>query len=322
MILEALDEDRLWSLVLSAHRLARQGEVPFDRERLIWVDSGGRLSLARPAGGGIPALVWQPGSGWRAGAGFTGADASALALLDLYLPLWRVNRGDVELIAHLGQSLDGFIATTHGESRFVTGEANLRHLHRMRALSDAVLVGAGTIAADDPRLTTRLVAGPNPIRVLLDPRRRLAASHRVFQDGEAETLLCCDAARLRPSKRRFGQARLLGVPTGPEGLDLDVLLGELAARGIRRIFIEGGGSTVSRFLVARRLSRLQIAVAPILIGSGRPGVSLPPPERLDQALRPAVRLFRMGRDLLYDLDPSTRSDPDPAAASTELVRLL
>jgi riboflavin-specific deaminase-like protein len=322
LVVAALDEDRLWSLLLSANRLAREGELPFDRERVIWVDSEACLSLTPPAVGGAPALVWRPGSRWRAGAGVTWTDASALALLDLYLPLWQAERNDVELIAHLGQSLDGFIATTHGESRFVTGEANLRHLHRMRALSDAVLVGAGTIAADDPRLTTRLVAGPNPLRILLDPRRRLAASHRVFHDGEAETLLCCDAARLQPSERRFGRAHLLGVPTAPEGLDLGVLLGHLAERGIRRIFIEGGGSTVSRFLVARRLSRLQIAVAPILIGSGRPGVRLPPPERLDQALRPAMRLFRMGRDLLYDLDPSARSDRDPATASAELVRLL
>jgi len=266
-------------------------------------------------------LVWQPGSGWVAGAALHAEQVGAL--FDLYLHLCRPHHGPVEVIAHLGQSIDGWIATLSGDAHFVTGEANIRHLHRMRALSDAVLVGAETVAADDPRLTTRLVAGSNPLRILLDPRRRLAVHHLVFQDGEAETLLCCDRARLRPDEQRFGQAELLGVPAADAGLDLKALLLTLADRGIRRIFIEGGGTTVSRFLAAGLLSRLQVAVAPLVIGTGRPGLRLPAPERLAEALRPPVRLFRMGEDVLYDFDLTAAQTGQPAGAGSGdmLVRI-
>jgi riboflavin biosynthesis pyrimidine reductase len=102
------------------------------------------------------------------------------------------------------------------------------------------------------------------------------------------------------------------MPVGDDGLDLGALLSGLAERGLRRIFIEGGGATVSRFLQAGLLSRLQIAVAPLVIGSGRPGVRLPPTERLADALRPAARIFRMGEDVLYDFDLRAGA-PEPSA---------
>ena len=92
-------------------------------------------------------------------------------------------------IAHLGQSLDGYIATASGDSYYVTGPDNVRHLHRLRALADAIVVGAGTVARDDPQLTVRHVEGPNPVRVVLDPAARLDARRRVFSDGAAPTLV-------------------------------------------------------------------------------------------------------------------------------------
>src|SRR5471030_3393847 len=119
------------------------------------------------------------------------ADDPRKALFDLYLPICRATAARPMAIGHLGQSLDGFIATHAGESQWVTGEENILHLHRLRALCHAVVVGAGTVAADDPLLTTRLVPGPNPLRVILDPARRLGADHRVFNDDTAETLYVC-----------------------------------------------------------------------------------------------------------------------------------
>jgi riboflavin-specific deaminase-like protein len=164
-----------------------------------------------------------------------------------------------------------------------------------------VLVGAGTVVNDDPRLTTRLVPGPSPVRVVLDPRGRLAAEHRLFQDEAAPTLLC--TAEHAQRKTAPGAARLLALPTDAgDGLRLDALVNALAAQGLKRLFVEGGGVTVSRFLTAGLLSRLQIAVAPLIIGQGRPGLSLPRTERLEDALRLAPRVFRMGADMLYDLD--------------------
>lgn len=312
------DAARAWSLILSAARLARNASWSLDHPLALRADPDGRVSPVDPAHRSQADLLWLPHAGWRPGnrAGDHAEDCRdedpGRALFDLYLPLCRPHPSPVEVIAHLGQSIDGYIATANGDARFVTGEANIRHLHRMRALSDAVLVGAETVAADDPRLTTRLVPGPNAVRVVLDPRRRLSPERHLFNDGASATLLCCDRARIKPGEQHHGQAELIGLPAVSDGLDLGALLGTLAERGLLRIFVEGGGTTVSRFLQAGRLSRLQIAVAPLVIGSGRPGVRLPPTERLADALRPATRIFRMGEDVLYDFELGA-GVPEPSA---------
>src|SRR5579862_3258573 len=136
----------------------------------------------------------------------------------LFAPLRApVPAGHSFVLGRIAQSLDGYIATRGGESVWISGPDDLRHTHRLRALCDAVVVGAKTIRADNPRLTTRLVDGPSPVRVVLDPDRRLDAAHRVFQDGP-ETLLLCAAEAA--STERLGMARVLAVPRGPCGLDI------------------------------------------------------------------------------------------------------
>ncbi|HKW55660.1 MAG TPA: RibD family protein, partial [Stellaceae bacterium] len=117
-----------------------------------------------------------------------GAPTGHTALLELYLP-FAASRGRPYAVAHLGQSLDGRIATAAGASRWVTGEEDLLHTHRMRALADAILVGAGTVRHDDPQLTVRRCAGDHPVRVVIDCERRLGPDYRVFQDGAAPTLV-------------------------------------------------------------------------------------------------------------------------------------
>ena len=182
----------------------------------------------------------------------------------------------------------------------MTGPQNIDHLHRMRALADAVVVGAGTIAADDPVLTTRRVAGPNPARVVLDGRGRLDAAHRVFTDTAARTILVCCRENARAPAH--GAAEVLSLPGQDDRFELSLLIAELAARGLHRIFVEGGGVVVSAFLHAGALDRLQLAIAPVLIGSGRPGIRVPARERMLECLRPQHRLYRMGADLLLDYD--------------------
>lgn len=222
----------------------------------------------------------------------------AAALLDRYLPLCR-DIPERLVVGHLGQSLDGRIATANGASRWVTGPEDVVHNHRMRALFDAVLVGAGTVRQDDPQLTVREVTGRNPVRVILDPARRLRARYRVFEDGEAATLLLCDARLVRPGDRR-GRAEVVGVTRENGRLSPPAVLECLAARGLKRVFIEGGGITVSHFLAAGCLDRLQITVAPLIIGSGRPSITLAEIQRLSAGLRPPTRHFALGRDVLFE----------------------
>lgn len=219
-------------------------------------------------------------------------------LIDQYLPLCR-ECPERFVVGHLGQSLDGRIATANGASFWVTGPEDIVHNHRMRALFDAVVVGAGTVRHDDPRLTVRRVAGRNPVRVILDPGRRLDARYHVFTDGEAPTLLFCDAA-CAPAGERLGRAEVVGVAMDDGCLNPRAVLDELAARGLGRVFVEGGGITVSRFLAAGCLHRLQITVAPLIIGSGRPSITLPEIDRLSAGLRPPMRFFRLGDDVLFE----------------------
>ena len=112
-------------------------------------------------------------------------------LFDLYLPVLG-SLADTErprVVAHLGQSVDAQIATTSGDSFYVTGEENRKHLHCLRALSDAVIVGSGTVLADNPQLTTRAVAGANPVRVVIDSQARLPTSLGIFTDSASRTVL-------------------------------------------------------------------------------------------------------------------------------------
>ncbi|MGE3275467.1 MAG: RibD family protein [Vicinamibacterales bacterium] len=308
-----------WRLVREAAGRARALDDAGER-REFGVDAEGGL-LPAWAGSPAPALTWIPGHGWCSGLA---ADDARAEIVDLYLPMCSATPARPIVLGHLGQSLDGFIATHTGDSQFVTGAGNLVHMHRLRALADAVLVGAGTVVADDPRLTTRLVDGDNPVRVVYDPRRRLDGHARVFADGVAPTLYVCERTRLAPGETRVGCAEVVPVEAGADGSCAAAALTALRARGLHRLFIEGGGVTVSAFLEAGLLDRLQMAVAPLLIGEGRPAVRLAPLARLSDCRRPACRVYRMGGDVLFDCDlrtpaPAEGSEPAADAPVTRVI---
>jgi diaminohydroxyphosphoribosylaminopyrimidine deaminase/5-amino-6-(5-phosphoribosylamino)uracil reductase len=220
-------------------------------------------------------------------------------LLALYLPLALVPHRRSFVLAHLAQSLDGRIATSDGDSQWLTGEADLCHTHRLRALADAVIVGANTVRQDDPRLTVRHCSGDQPVRVVLDPNLALAADRHVFRDGAAETLVLASADRVGTATR-LGHAEIVPLPREGEHLAPQAIRAALARRGLFWLFVEGGGVTVSRFLAAGALDRLQIALAPVILGSGRPSLQLPEISALSGALRPRVRHFSLGGDVLVE----------------------
>jgi diaminohydroxyphosphoribosylaminopyrimidine deaminase / 5-amino-6-(5-phosphoribosylamino)uracil reductase len=225
---------------------------------------------------------------------------------DAYGPLFAPLRAPVPagrsfVLGRVAQSLDGYIATRDGESVWISGPDDLRHTHHLRALCDAVVVGARTIRADNPRLTTRMVEGPSPVRVVLDPDRRLDNSYRVFQDGPETLLLCAPDVVSMGGMGGMGGAVVLPVMRGPAGLDINAILGLLRGRGLRRIFVEGGGVTVSRFLAAGALDRLHVTVAPLVMGGGVPAFPLKPIERLEDGRRFAWTAHRIGADILLDI---------------------
>ena len=241
------------------------------------------------------AIEIDAGGAWRCAAALA---AETAELLDLFLPL--VAQAGPWVIAQLGQSLDGRIATESGASHYINAIEARTHLHRLRAVVDAVVVGVGTVNADDPQLTVRHVPGANPLRVVLDPRRRAVAQARVFNDGAAPTLHV--VAEDGDASGGAGDVRCCAMPCAAGGFEPAAVLGWLREAGYRRVLVEGGGVTVSRFLQAGVLDRLHVMVAPMLIGSGRPGLVLPPIETLDEAIRPASRCFACGVDTLFDLD--------------------
>ena len=244
-------------------------------------------------------LRWDAAKGWES---LLPCDDPQRDLVELYLPICSATSARPITVGHLGQSLDGFIATSSGDSCWVTGPENILHMHRLRALCDAVIVGAGTVKADNPRLTTRLVAGTNPLRVIIDPACRLPAAHAVFSDREAPTVRATIAGSAAAAAARARGEDVLEVRALRETLDLADLLEQLRARGHCRIFVEGGGVTVSSFLEAGLLDRLHITVAPLLIGEGRPALRISPRLQLRDCLRLHHRVYRAGLDILFDCD--------------------
>ncbi|KQQ81970.1 RibD family protein [Aureimonas sp. Leaf324] len=212
----------------------------------------------------------------------------------IYEPLAR-RRGKPFVLAQVGQSLDGRVATVDGDAAPISGPDGFAHLHRLRALADAVVVGAGCVVADDPRLTVREVAGPSPVRVVIDPSARIPPDARCLSP-ESRTILVRGEGCAAPASHeticlpRAGDGRLCPV----------ALLDALGDRGLHHILVEGGAATIRHFLEAGVVDRLHVCVAPIIIGSGAPGLSLAPISRLSEALRAQTRVFDLGSDTLFD----------------------
>lgn len=237
-------------------------------------------------------------SDWRRLLARNPADAG---LSDLYGPLLAPPTAPdgCFIVGRIVQTLDGRIATAGGTSFWIGGKEDVLHTHRLRALFDAVVVGAGTVQADDPLLTTRHCAGPSPVRVVIDTERRLAPDRRVFTGGPPTLLLCASG---RPGPDRIGAAEVGCVQRAPRGgLELSAVAALLAARGLNRIFVEGGGITVSRFLAAGMLDRLHLTIAPLLLGDGVPAFTLPGVARPEQGMRLAASLHCLGEDVLFDI---------------------
>lgn len=197
----------------------------------------------------------------------------------------------------LATSLDGRIATATGESRWITGAESRQAVHRLRSEHDAVLVGVETALADDPELTVRLpdYTGPQPARVVLDSRQRLADGCKLIATArDIPTYLITTTepqARLTDAGVRVLQVHA----EGDDRPGLHDVVAALAAEGLARLFVEGGGQVAASFLRCGLVDRLEWFRAPIIIGGeGRPGIGA----LAIQALSDAPKLKRVDLQLL------------------------
>ncbi|GHV74393.1 riboflavin biosynthesis protein RibD [Spirochaetia bacterium] len=235
----------------------------------------------------------------------TGLCAEAEAELNRgYHTMQRQGRPFVHL--KIAQSLDGRIAAPEGAStkvaagdRWITDTAARKIVHRMRAEYDAVLVGRGTVLADDPELTVRLVRGQNPLRVILDSRLGLSDGAKVLglPDREKTVVVCDQAAPDRIAKLRGMGVEVICLP----GLPLGAVLDALGARGVRSVLVEGGSRIFSSFLREGLWDRITVFIAPIILGDGVSAVSGLGIGTIRDALRLGnVSFRRVGDQLLFE----------------------
>ncbi len=196
-------------------------------------------------------------------------------------------------------TLDGHIADTNGTSQWITSAEARREGHRMRDRSDGILVGSGTLLADDPQLTTRLPEGGlDPLRVVLDSRLQISKDARLFQAGDRPPVIFCGAE----APERELPATLIRVGQGPGGLDLRQVMGELVKLGVHNLLVEGGGGLSRSLLDQGLVDRLLVFMAPKILAGGRNFVG-GTPFALPDAPRFRFRSTRrVGPDLLLDLE--------------------
>jgi GTP cyclohydrolase II len=210
---------------------------------------------------------------------------------------------------HYAQTLDGRLATRTGDSQWISSEPSTTFAHELRASHAAVMVGVGTVLADDPRLTTRLVEGPSPIRVVVDSTLRLPSAAKVATDGAAATVLATTERAPAERRRTFTEAgvEVLVLPQTADGrVDLGGLLEELGRRGIDSVLVEGGAGLITAMLREHRVRRLVVSIAPMIVGAGIEAVGDLDIVRLREALAFRRATFsQVGPDVIFDgeMDP-------------------
>ena len=233
---------------------------PHERNRRYVETKRQRLGHRAPGG--------EPLTGDGSLAGHEKALDATVLLGDVHSHLDRPS-----VVLKYAQTLDGRIATGGGDSKWISGPQERRAPHAMRAACDAVAVGAGTVLADDPQLTVRMVPGASPIRVVLDSTLRVPPDAQVFGPGAATIVLTSE--RSDPDRRvalRQRGVRVEVVREAPDGVDLADGLARLLRLGIRCVLVEGGARVITSMLRERLVDRVVVAVAPLLLGKGTEAV--------------------------------------------------
>lgn len=219
-------------------------------------------------------------------------------LFSLFLPIIFNNKNEPYLIAHLAQTLDGFIATDSGESKYISSNDNLTHIHMIRAISDVIIVGYKTVELDNPMLTTRHVKGENPMRIIIDKNNKLSKKYNVFKNPDGHTY------KLISDNISIKSDNIFQLPLVAGNFDIDDIYILMKKLRKKIIFIEGGGSTVSNFYNNGILDRLHICISPFILGKGRSSFITQRKKSLDEVADHNIKYSKMGEDILCDINLS------------------
>jgi len=206
----------------------------------------------------------------------------------------------------LAQSLDGRIATVSGDSQWISSPSSLKLAHQLRSTHDAIMVGIGTVLADDPRLTVRLVKGRDPLRIIVDSRLRLPADARMLTEGAPRHTLVAttemaDSERASELERLGAEVFLVPMTANKSQVDLRALLQEVGRRGIESVLVEGGSGIVTSLFAARLVDRLVVVIAPKIIGKGTEALGGLGIVRLQDAITfSEFKTRRSGPDIVFD----------------------
>ena len=231
-------------------------------------------------------------------------DGECRAINEPYIK--RITTGIPLVTIKLASTLDGRIATASGESKWITGVEARRLVHRMRAASDAIMVGGVTVIKDDPSLTVRHARGRNLMRVVVDSSFKSPFSSAVFNAGKGDGATVLFTTRAAPTAK-VAKARQNGVdvvllPKGSGGVSLERVLKELGKRGVTSLLVEGGGRLVASFIKAGLADRFCVFIAPMFIGAdGVPSVGVLGLKRLSKA--PGIewdKVRRAGADIVME----------------------
>ena len=199
------------------------------------------------------------------------------------------------IFGHLAQTLDGYIATESGESRYISSIDNLEHLHMLRAISDVVLVGSNTVKFDNPKLTTRLVKGPNPMRVVIDKNDTIKNSCNLLKNKDRKGF------KIVSDKLKPNDENIFLLPLKKDEFRITDIISLLKSLGNKIIFIEGGGGLISHFYRKKFLNRLHLCISPILIGRGINSFIIDKDVKINEAKIKKISYIKMGKDILCNI---------------------
>jgi len=216
-------------------------------------------------------------------------------LFKLYLPI-IFNSKKTYLIGHLAQTLDGFIATKSNESKYISSKENLIHIHMLRAISDVILVGSNTVKSDNPMLTTRLVKGESPMRIILDKNDKINKKYNVFNNKDD------NGYKIINDNLKQKNLNIFQLPLINNQFDERDIISLLTKLNKKIVFIEGGGKTISKFYKKNLLDRLHLCISPIILGEGISSFIIPKQKSLKEVGEHKISYIKMGSDILCDID--------------------